>query len=108
MIKDYFEDARRRKFDRLENNRDSVLVDVLADGDLEGESGSQSKTPWHSLKTGQLVKVNKNDFFPADIILLASSAPGGVCFVETKNLDGETNLKHKIAPKELLDFDSAA
>ena len=52
MIKDYFEDARRRKFDRLENNRDSVLVDVLADGDLEGESSSQRKTPWHSLKTG--------------------------------------------------------
>lgn len=29
------------------------------------------------------------------------AAEGGICFVETKNLDGETNLKHKLAPKAL-------
>ena len=47
------------------------------------------------------MKVKKNEFFPADIIVLATS-PKNICYVETKNLDGETNLKHKIAPKELL------
>ena len=35
---------------------------------------------------------------------MCSSAPKNVCFVETKNLDGETNLKHKIAPKEMLKY----
>ena len=26
-----------------------------------------------------------------------------MAYIETKNLDGETNMKHKIAPKDLLD-----
>ena len=34
-------------------------------------------------------------------MLLRSSESKGVCYVETKNLDGETNLKHKIAEKSL-------
>jgi hypothetical protein len=29
------------------------------------------------------------------MVLLNSSLAKGICYVETKNLDGETNLKHK-------------
>ena len=58
-----------------------------------------SEVAWHQVKTGQLLKIKKNEFFPADLVLLMSSAPKNQCFVETKNLDGETNLKHKTAPK---------
>mmetsp|Transcript_19303 Transcript_19303/g.13961 ORF Transcript_19303/g.13961 Transcript_19303/m.13961 type:complete len:311 (+) Transcript_19303:560-1492(+) len=35
------------------------------------------------------------------MVLLGSSGPKGICYIETKNLDGETNLKHKIANKEI-------
>lgn len=35
------------------------------------------------------------------MVLLKSSEPKGVCYVETKNLDGETNLKHKLVEKEI-------
>jgi magnesium-transporting ATPase (P-type) len=36
------------------------------------------------------------------MIVLKTSLPKGICYVETKNLDGETNMKHKQASKEAL------
>ncbi len=37
-----------------------------------------------------------NEVIPADILLLSSSDPLGICFVETSNLDGESNLKQRL------------
>lgn len=42
-----------------------------------------------------------DEYFAADMILAQSSEPKGVCYIETKNLDGETNLKLKSAEKYL-------
>jgi len=33
--------------------------------------------------------------------LIGSKDPKGIAYIETKNLDGETNLKHKVVPKEI-------
>ena len=49
------------------------------------------------IEVGNLIKVMDNQSFPCDMILLDSSLGHGICYVETKNLDGETNLKQKCA-----------
>ena len=49
--------------------------------------------------------MRENSFFPADLLVLNSSEEEGVFYVETKNLDGETNLKIKSVAKDLIDIE---
>lgn len=50
---------------------------------------------------GELIKVYKDEEFPADLLFMKSSKENGLAFVDTMNLDGETNLKERTAPREL-------
>jgi phospholipid-transporting ATPase len=56
------------------------------------------------IKVGCFVKITDDENFPCDIVLINSSLPKGICYVETKGLDGETNLKAKQAREEMLRF----
>jgi len=53
------------------------------------------------LVVGDIVLVEEDDTFAADLILLTSSLEGGVCFIQTSSLDGEKNLKKRSKPKDL-------
>ncbi|XP_058216266.1 probable phospholipid-transporting ATPase 4 isoform X4 [Rhododendron vialii] len=68
-------------------------------------NGVFGSKPWMKLRVGDVVKVEKDKFFPADLLLVSSSYEDGLCYVETMNLDGETNLKVKRALEVTLPFD---
>uniref|UniRef100_A0A672SME2 P-type phospholipid transporter n=1 Tax=Sinocyclocheilus grahami TaxID=75366 RepID=A0A672SME2_SINGR len=54
---------------------------------------------WKDVRVGDFVRVLSNEIIPADILLLHTSDPDGVCHMETANLDGETSLKQrKVVP----------
>jgi phospholipid-transporting ATPase len=50
---------------------------------------------WADIKCGDIILVEEGEHFPADIVILNSSAENGECFVQTSTLDGERALKHK-------------
>ncbi|XP_065880179.1 putative phospholipid-transporting ATPase 9 [Euphorbia lathyris] len=93
MAKELLEDLKRKQQDIEMNNR-KVKVHK---GD-----GFFKETEWKNLKVGDIVKVEKDQFFPADLLLLSSSYDDAICYVETMNLDGETNLKVKQAVEQTV------
>ena len=58
---------------------------------------------WRNVKVGQILEIRKNEEFPADMVLIYAEDkdknPLDMVFVETINLDGESNLK----PRTILD-----
>lgn len=60
-------------------------------------SARWERTLWKKLEVGDIVLLRENEQVPADIVILSTSDPDGLCYLETKNLDGETNLKPRKA-----------
>ncbi|KAG4972476.1 hypothetical protein JHK84_038555 [Glycine max] len=97
MAKEALEDSRRFLQDVKVNHRKASLHKG------NGDFGLRS---WQKIMVGDVVKVEKDQFFPADLLLLASSYEDGICYVETMNLDGETNLKVKRSLEATLSLDN--
>lgn len=85
MIKELIEDLMRYKSDRVYN---SILFEVF-------RSGYFTKIHSSDIRPGDIIKVPSNTEMPADVLILATSEPGGVCFVNEVNLNGETAIKQR-------------
>jgi len=91
-LKDALEDWRRHKSDREENERQVLALEG------RGRQASLKLRKWCDLHVGSMVVVRQNEYVPADLVLLTTSHEEGHVYIETANLDGETNLKTKQAP----------
>ncbi|ONM06522.1 phospholipid-transporting ATPase 3 isoform X3 [Zea mays] len=94
LIKEAFEDWKRFQNDMSINN---AHVDVL-------QGQCWESTPWKRLQVGDIVRIKQDGYFPADLLFLSSTNPDGICYIETANLDGETNLKIRKALEKTWDY----
>ena len=109
MAKEGYDDIRRQRLDKEENERltkvlnvDHALETVTALGPKRSEgltfhTGSPQwrREKWQDVRVGDVVLLERDAAVPADLILLRSGDPTGTAYIETKSLDGETNLKSK-------------
>ncbi|KAF9169293.1 hypothetical protein BGX21_001159 [Mortierella sp. AD011] len=98
------------------SSRDSpqIDLDVLASNDDDPIKANSSvaqpefvKEQWANLRVGDFIMIKNNQAVPADAIILSTSEAEGSCFIETKDLDGETNLKTRVSLHETSKYNTA-
>ncbi|XP_047947886.1 phospholipid-transporting ATPase 1-like isoform X3 [Salvia hispanica] len=89
-VKDGYEDWRRHRSDRNENNREALVL----------QSDGFHPKRWKMIQAGEVLKISSDETIPCDMVLLATSDPSGIAYIQTMNLDGESNLKTRYARQE--------
>jgi phospholipid-transporting ATPase len=97
MVREFFEDYHRYKVDtEMNNSKGRRMV-----------GGQWVDCKWSEIAVGDIIKVLEDETIPADLMALypisANAANKGVCYIETGSLDGEKNLKQKLAMTKFID-----
>jgi magnesium-transporting ATPase (P-type) len=100
--KEGYEDLLRRKSDKFENNREVTVV-TFEDNGSGGFTLKEEIKKSKQLHAGEIVKLSGKVPAPADLLIILTSLfdDGNKCYVETANIDGETNLKLREGPSGL-------
>ncbi len=101
---DDFTEERPRFFHRRSSSR---AYENVTETSTSVDRPHWKKTAWEDIAVGDFVKILDNESIPADILICSTSEEENVAFVETKNLDGETNLKSRNAASALTHLRSA-
>ncbi|CAF1217869.1 unnamed protein product [Adineta steineri] len=89
-IKDAVDDFGRHKSDKEVNNRETQ---VIYQNDIVYRK-------WKEIQVGDMIQLSNDEFVTADIFIISTSEPNGLCYIETAELDGETNLKARQSLEE--------
>ena len=84
---DLIEELKRYKNDKTTN---STITKVYRDQKFRN-------IEWSEIKVGNLIKVKCNEIIPADLLVICSSNVEGIFYLQTSNIDGESNLKEREA-----------
>jgi phospholipid-transporting ATPase len=100
-VKEGSEDMKRNKSDKFENNREVNVITFMEDGTMV-----ETKKLSEDVNPGDIIKLSGAGPVPVDLLLIMTSmhGDGNKCYIETANLDGETNLKLRDAPAGLYDL----
>ncbi|XP_060044079.1 phospholipid-transporting ATPase VD isoform X2 [Erinaceus europaeus] len=97
-IKDGLEDYRKYKIDKQINN---LVTKVYS-----RKEKKYVDQCWKNVTVGDFIRLSCNEVIPADMVLLFSTDPDGICHIETSGLDGESNLKQRQVVRGYAEQDS--
>lgn len=122
IVKEGYDDYKRHRLDKLENaNITTVLRSAAAeeivqsvkkwpwsrdapptttyraepDPDDKDSEYSWTTVEWNAVRVGDIVKLQRDEAVPADLVLLHATGENGIAYIDTMDLDGETNLKSR-------------
>ncbi|KAI2472984.1 phospholipid-translocating P-type ATPase [Annulohypoxylon bovei var. microspora] len=127
IVKEGYDDYKRHRLDNFENanttrvlkrksldlnsglsarrwfagRRQTTEKDIESSGDDTDSEYGWRQVKWQDIRVGDIVKLVRDDAVPADLILLSATGENGLAYIDTMDLDGETNLKSR---ESLPDF----
>ncbi|OIT36174.1 PREDICTED: phospholipid-transporting ATPase 2 [Nicotiana attenuata] len=94
--KEAWDDYNRYLSDKKANEKEVWVV----------RKGTRKHIQAQDVCVGNIVWLRENDEVPCDLVLIGTSDPQGLCYVETAALDGETDLKTRVVASACMGIDS--
>lgn len=100
VVKEFVGELKRYKEDKVVNA--TPVKRMALPGSAAHEGNSSGEIRWENstladMRVGDIIKIDDMEQVPADCILLQVADKKTECFVKTAALDGERNLKPKLA-----------